>query len=286
MYQEDERVQTRRRQTDTAIQLAMANRWEEAVTVNRAILGVFPNDGDSYNRLGKALMELGRYNEAKKAYKKALELDSTNQIAKKNLERLTFLAKSGGVQVETTQVDPTLFIEEMGKSALTILQQTSPEALAKLNAGDRLELRPRGSRLAVETPGGELIGLIEPKLTMRLSKLIEGGNQYAAAVTSLAGGECRIIIKETYQHPSQAGRPSFPTTITTEGLRPYTKESLLRHESRPGVPDRADQAEEEELADEEPGAPDWDSESVLQEGHVRLNDAAAAEEIDDDENEE
>ena len=59
MYQETETVQTRRRQIDSAIQLAMDNRWEEAVQVNRAILSVFPNDTDSYNRLGKALMELG-----------------------------------------------------------------------------------------------------------------------------------------------------------------------------------------------------------------------------------
>src|SRR3989304_9089590 len=107
MYQETETVQTRRRQIDSAIQLAMGNRWEEAVQVNRSILTVFPNDTDSYNRLGKALMELGRYNEAKKAYKKALELDSTNQIAKKNLERLRILAKSGMTQAEATQADPT-----------------------------------------------------------------------------------------------------------------------------------------------------------------------------------
>src|SRR3990172_6177984 len=115
MYQEEEKVQTRRRQTDTAIQLAMANRWEEAAAMNRAILTLFPNDVDSYNRLGKALMELGRYPEAKKAYKKTLDLDATNQIAKKNLERLHALAKAGGGQIAPSQIDPSLFIEEMGK---------------------------------------------------------------------------------------------------------------------------------------------------------------------------
>ena len=45
MYQEAERVQSRRRQTDTAIQLAKANRWEEAVATNRAILKLFPGHG-------------------------------------------------------------------------------------------------------------------------------------------------------------------------------------------------------------------------------------------------
>ena len=283
MYQETETVQTRRRQIDSAIQLAMGNRWEEAVQVNRSILTVFPNDTDSYNRLGKALMELGRYNEAKKAYKKALELDSTNQIAKKNLERLGILAKSGMPQAETTQVDPTLFIEEMGKTALTTVLQPSREALTKLNAGERLELHAKDKRLTVETPGGEFVGLIEPKLGTRLLKMISGGNEYAVAITSLSKDECKIIVKETYQHPSQAGRPSFPTAIRTEALRPYTKDSLLRHGEDS---DKADEEEEDltpEALDQEENV--WDSEA-LPEGHIRLNDAAAAEEALDEEIEE
>lgn len=286
MYQELERVQARRRQTDTAIQLAMENRWEEAVTVNRAILSLFPNDIDSYNRLGKALMELGRYSEAKRAYKKALELDSTNQIARKNLDRLNVLAKRGVAQAETTQADPALFIEEMGKSALTALQQTAPEVLTKLNAGERVELRPRGNTLAVETPGGEFIGTVEPKLGHRLIKLMAGGNKYAAGVASLSGDGCRIIIKETYQDPSQAGRPSFPTAIAVEGTRPYTKESLLRYEDQLEETEPAEEAEEELALEETDHEESWEAESVLQEGHIRLNDAAAAEEVVEDELEE
>jgi len=281
MYQEAEHVQTRRRQSDTAIQLAMENRWEEAVTVNRAILGLFPNDIDSFNRLGKALMELGRYNEAKKAYKKALELDLTNQIAKKNLERLNVLAKTRLPQAETTQVNPRLFIEEMGKTAVTNLQQVSKDVLTKLNAGERLELRPKGKGLLAETPGGEFVGTVEPKLAHRLLKLLQGGNQYETAITSVTRDECRIIIKESYQHPSQAGRPSFPTAITTEGsLRPYTKDSLLRH----AEDEKGEEESGEETAGEE--GESWEHETVIQEGHIRLNDAAAAEDAADDEIEE
>jgi tetratricopeptide (TPR) repeat protein len=278
MYQETETVQTRRRQIDTAIQLAMDNRWEEAVQTNRAILGVFPNDTDSYNRLGKALMELGRYNDAKKAYKKAVELDSTNQIARKNLERLGILAKSGSPQAETTQVDPTLFIEEMGKTAVTTLIESSAEALTTLNAGERLVLSPKDKRLSVETPGGEFVGLIEPKLGTRLRKLIDGGNEYTVAIASLNNNECKVIVKETYQHPSQAGRPSFPTAIRTDSMRPYTKDSLLRYGDQGEDSDKGDEDEEDltsDALDREGNV--WDSET-LSEGHVRLNDAAAAEE--------
>src|SRR3990172_9229339 len=149
--QEEDRAQSRRRQAETAIRLALANRWEDAVTANKAILSLFPNDSDAHNRLGKALMELARYNEAKRAYKKALELDPTNQIAKKNLERINALAKAGGGQVAASKIDPSLFIEEMGKSAVTTLHPATPKTLATLNAGDRLELRRRNGNLGLET---------------------------------------------------------------------------------------------------------------------------------------
>jgi hypothetical protein len=282
MYQDTETVQTRRRQIDTAIQLAMDNRWEEAVQTNRAILSVFPNDTDSYNRLGKALMELGKYNDAKKAYKKAIELDSTNQIAKKNLERLGVLAKTGMAQADTRQVDPTLFIEEMGKTAVTTLLQPSSEALTKLNAGELLVLKPKDKRLTAQTPGGEHVGLIEPKLGTRLIKLMAGGNEYTVAITSVSNNECKVIIKETYQHPDQAGKPSFPTAIRADSTRPYTKDSLLRYGDQGEEGDRAEEEEEDvspEAIEQEENV--WDSD--VSEGHVRISDAAAAEEALDEE---
>ena len=283
MFQEEDKVQTRRRQADTAIQLAMANRWEEAVNVNKSILSLFPNDADSHNRLGKALMELGRYTDARKAYKKALELDPTNTIARKNLDRLGTLIKTGAGQAGTSHVDPKLFIEEMGKTTVTTLQQTPPDVLTTLDAGDRVELRQDGDAIVVETPAGELVGAIEPKLRARLIKLLSAGNEYAAAVTSLANDECKIIIKETYQDPSQAGRPSFPPAGTTESLRPYTKERLLRSQAS------GDEAEkdgtEEDLGVDDEERDDWGGDNVVQEGHVRLNDAAAAEDVDDEDEE-
>lgn len=278
MIRDDENAHAKQRQADLAIELAMSGRWEEAVSANRAILQVFPNDGDSHNRLGKALMELGRYPNAKKAYKKALQLDPGNRIAKKNLDRLTVLVKSNLSQMETAKADPKLFIEESGKSAVTLLQQTSRDRLVTLNAGDQLELRPRKKTLAIETTGGDAVGLLEPQLTSRLLKLMSGGNQYAAAVTSLAGDECRVIIKETYRDPSQAGRPSFPVTVASDSTRPYTKSSLIQRGSdRVELPEAGDGDEDGDGSKAGPR-----SDRVAQEGTVRLNDAAAAEDIEDD----
>ncbi len=232
MFQEDAQVQVKRRESERAVKLAMANRWEDAVAANRAILDVFPNDADSYNRLGKALMELKRYPAAKKAYRKALGLDESNQIAKKNLERITALAKAGVAESKAAQADPSLFIEEIGKTALATLPAVDPDVLIKLTAGDSVELKKKRSDLVVQTAGRDLIGSIEPKLRSRILKLLEGGSEYAAAITSLDGDQCRIIIKETHRGPSQAG-PSFPTAIATEKVRPYTKDSLIQRGTEP-----------------------------------------------------
>ena len=277
MFQEDAQVQVKRRESERAVKLAMSNRWEDAAAANRAILDVFPNDTDSYNRLGKALMELKRYPAAKKAYKKALGLDESNKVARKNLERITALAKAGAAGSKAAQADPSLFIEEMGKTALTTLSAVDSDVLIKLTAGDSVELKRKRSDLIVQTAGGDAIGSIEPKLRARILKLLESGSEYAAAITSLAGDECHIIIKETHRDVSQAG-PSFPTAITTETVRPYTKDSLIQRGTKDeeGAKTPGAQRSEEDAGDE-----DWEGESVAQVGTVSINDAVAAEEAED-----
>src|SRR5437868_5394261 len=121
-YQPEERARLRRQLTEQAIQLALESRWEEAVAVNRQLLAAVPHDLSTLNRLGKALSEIGHYTEAKQAYSDALEIDPTNNIARKNLDRLAEL-KDGDAAGRPSQerIDPRLFIEETGKTGFTNL---------------------------------------------------------------------------------------------------------------------------------------------------------------------
>ena len=276
-YQTEERARSRRQKADRAIRLALQSRWEEAAAVNRDIVSLYPSDVDAWNRLGKALAELGRYKESREAYAKTLELDSTNTIARKNLARLAVLGEAAPARAERKQqLDPQIFIEETGKTGITTLHRVNQEVLARMTAGDRVELRPEGNVLLVENTRGEYLGEVEPKLGLRLLKLMQGGNQYAAALTSLANATGRVIIKEVYQHPSQAGRPSFPAT-GPQAIRPYIKESILKHGAE----------EEEEIAEEAEGAgEEWEGETEAQEGDIRLNDYQRATEGDNDDEDE
>lgn len=243
----EEATLPKRQGADQAIQLALESKWEEAAALNRAIVQSTPNDVDAWNRLGKSLLELGRFREAHEAYAQSLKLDPVNSIAKRNLERLSGLQdqeqpRGGGAAARVAQ---DMFIEEVGKTGVTVLRQTPVELLPTLNAGDEVYLKPGDDAIRVETVAGEPLGAIEPKLGLRLLRLIEGGNQYAAAVKSVVEDNVELIIKETFRHPSQT-RLSFPA-IGGEGVRPYIKESLLR----------LAEDEEEEL-EEEIENEDWD----------------------------
>jgi tetratricopeptide (TPR) repeat protein len=228
-YQEEEQVRIRRQRSKNAIALAMQGRWREAVAANKEIIESFPNDVDAYNRLGKAYMELGDYSLAKEAYSRAVELDAYNIIAQKNLHRLSYLGKAAAsLEADSDKAKPEHFIEETGKAGVVNLYSLAPrQVLAKMVAGDRVQLRVDDSSLAVENSRGEYLGQVEPRHAQRLIKLMAGGNQYAAAIVSSTEDRVSVIIREIYQDPSQVGELSFPPK-GGEGLRPYLSDKMMR----------------------------------------------------------
>lgn len=243
----DDRIPNKRQLSEQAIALALQGRWEEAVQTNRRLLTFYPREADAYNRLGKALTELGQYDEAREAYRQAVQADPGNAIARRNLDRLQVLVERqmpgerAGNKGE--KLDPRLFVEEPGKTAVTALQHlAAPELLARMNAGDLVRLRAAGRTLQVENAAGEKIGEVEPKLAQRIIHFTQVGNQYVAAIKSLDGREVRVFIRETVQHPSLAGRATFPTRAESNH-RGYTRDSLFRYD--------VDEDEDEDETDNE-----------------------------------
>jgi tetratricopeptide (TPR) repeat protein len=257
-YQPEEKARLRRELTERAIQLALDSQWEDAVETNRRLLSIVPRDLSTLNRLGKALSELGRYAEAREAYAEALEIDPTNNIARKNVERLAQLGEQMPVvRPSHERIDPRLFIEETGKTGFTnLVDVASRDVLARLAAGDQVYLEREGSALYVRNGAGERVGRIEPRLASRLIKFMEGGNQYAAGITELNDHQVRLIIRETFQHPSMFGKVSFPSQ-GGETIRGYIKDTMLRRdleeEEEGGDEGEYLEVEEEEGLDEEEG---------------------------------
>jgi hypothetical protein len=237
--QGEEKARLRDQLSKEAIDLALQGRWEEAEAINRNILDQFPADAETYNRLGRALAELGDLDGAKEAYFKASELAPENTIAKKNLARLTGLSESMAALSNNRQKALTskgqarrvaldLFITEMGRAGVVDLHNVaSGDVLAKMAFGDQVHLEVRGQQLVVTSEEGDYLGEVGPRQGLRLVQLMQGGNMYDAAILNVAGNKVQVVIKEMYQHPSQAGRPSFPVRAE-DHLRTRIKESLLR----------------------------------------------------------
>jgi hypothetical protein len=170
--------------------------------------------------------------DAKSAYEGALKINPMNSIAKKNAARInTLLHQKEGLKVGGTRVDLNLFVEEMGKTIITNLENSASDICSKVAAGDVAELKIEGDGIAAETSRGVRLGLLEAKMARRLIKFMRGGNRYQAGVTSCDGNTVKLIVRETYQDPHFAGKPSFPMRRKREvEFRPYTKESLLARE--------------------------------------------------------
>ena len=231
MTRDDERLlRLKQQRSKEAIDLAMQARWQEAVEINKEIIESFPEDVDACNRLGRAYMELGQYALAREAYNRTIQMDPYNAIAARNLRRLSDLGESDEDGVETDTVDPHHFIEEIGKAGVVTLYELAPkENRARMVAGDKVVLKPAGSVLEVENRRGVYMGKVEPKYAQRLIRLMLGGNQYTASVVKSTMDMMTIIIRETYQHPGQAGKLSFPPRGMEE-FRPYVGDKLLKVE--------------------------------------------------------
>jgi len=279
VFQAEDRAKAKKQHADQAIQLALQGRWLEAAQLNRDIVETFPNDVDAFNRLGKAMTELGRYGDAKGAYEKALAIDPLNSIARKNLTRLATLGdKEAAPRPASQKLSPQMFIEETGKTGITVLVRPNMDIAARMTAGDQVNLTRQNGSLVIQSIAGEYVGEVEPRLGQRLIKLMDGGNEYIAAISALDEREVRLFIRETFQHSSQTGKLSFPPTVT-ETFRPYVKGRLLHRDDD----DELYSDDSDERDDWAPGDESEEGEGTVHEFRLNPEDANIAVDDSDDE---
>ena len=243
-----------------AVDLALKGEWERAAQVNRAILELFADDVEAMNRLAKALIELGSYEEAGSVLDHLNTVAPYNNIARKNrarLEQMRSQVKTNDGAVASSRHArkatgaPQLFIGESGKSATTLLRQ-APRRItpALVSPGDPVSLRLEHHALNVYADDGKCLGQVDPRLGHRLSRLIEGGNTYEAAVIGVNDEGISVIIHETHRDRSLQHVASFPTRAA-----PLTEPRIERYDDpadRLTADDEdADEEEEEGVINEE-----------------------------------
>ena len=81
------------------------------------------------------------------AYMKALEIDPLNSIAQKNLNRLASLGEQEAApRPAGRKLSPQMFIEETGKTGVTVLVRPNMDIAARMTAGDQVNLSARTAR--------------------------------------------------------------------------------------------------------------------------------------------
>lgn len=288
----DERAQARevKTQTDAAIARALAQDWGKAVEANRAVLQIVPTNIEALNRLAKALLELGDFDEARGVVDTALSVDPANTIARRHRDRLEQAAdtpkptaspsrqakrsrqsrRANGVKEadamygsqatadsgsSTRNVFSShLLMSEAGKSTVaTLIDATDRTAVGHLSSGEALTLRQEGNRLLIHSSRGEPVGRVHPRLAQRILSLMDAGNRYEAAFLRDHPTEgVQVIIGEVYQDPSQEGRPSFPPSGASD-FRGYVRSNHELVDSGLGGPPARD------ISDDEAEPPQFDA---------------------------
>jgi tetratricopeptide (TPR) repeat protein len=247
---------TLKRLSERARELAVAGNWEEAVQANQEILKHSPQDSSAANRLGKALDQLGRIEEAIEAYKAAFEMDPGNIIAQRNVERLEQLrdrepppATNAG---QRKAIRAAVFVEETGKTYVTeLVRPNGGDALARLSPASALELREEDVVIAAYDHFGNRLGVLEPIVSRTLRQLIEAGNRYEAYVVALSGRTVRIIIREVYRDPDVPAHLALPAQAKLPAPRPYIRDTRAPHDlpSELYFDEEAEEDEDEEAED-------------------------------------
>jgi hypothetical protein len=266
---------------DQAVAAALDADWPRAVELNTKILEAAPDDIEARTRLGRALIEQGKLEEAKVSFAEVLKAEPYNSIAIRGTQRVTQLLEHKSKAVLTkTKTQPRLFIEDMGKTGILRLINPAPAyILARYSAGAECQLKEQEGLLAVHASDGELLGFLEPKVGRRLIDLIRTGNQYVAAMVSNDQANARVAIREVFQSAENASRISFPghhrPADTKE--RAYIKGNFFRF-------GRDEEEEGDEVEAEEADQPT--GEEVLEEAESTEEPLAVEPDEDDSEDDE
>lgn len=194
-----------------AIQTALTGNWQNATSINKALLNQNPKDIEALNRLAFALTILGKIKDAQSTYKKVLEIDSLNPIALRNLKQLLSLSskKNSKSNILPTTINHT-FLEETGKTRIIeLVNVAQPRVINILRIGQSLKISIKRSKIFVQTDTNQYIGVLPDDIGKRLIKLIKGGNTYQTYVKSVNDGNVEIFIKEAKRANRFKDQPSF-----------------------------------------------------------------------------
>jgi tetratricopeptide (TPR) repeat protein len=198
-----------------AIEAALELRWNDALKINDLIIKDQPENIDALNRLGRCYFELGDMENAKKYYGLALQYDTYNPIAQKNLKIIQSFKSNGTnglkhVNFGNGKISPSLFLQEPGKTKIvSLIKVAEPQKLSQSFCGMLVELVVKNRGITVVDDQGVYLGVLPDDTAHQLLRLIKGGNKYQAIVRSIKVNGMSLLIKEVFRSRKFRNQPSF-----------------------------------------------------------------------------
>jgi hypothetical protein len=188
-----------------AIQTALTGDWTNAIKLNEEILKETPDDINTLNRLGFAMLSLGDIKGAKSVYEKVLSLDMKNPVAIRNLKRLT-----AGNNLKTNIPLNNLFIEETGKTKIIeLINIADKKIVSHLRSGEKISVKIKRSKIFALDTADQYLGMLPDDIGKRLTEFMNGGNEYDAYVWSVDDNKISIFIREVKRVKRYSNQPSF-----------------------------------------------------------------------------
>ncbi len=179
--------------------------WKSAIKHNLELLELDPENTNALNRIGVAYIQLKEIAKAKKYFKKTLEIDKNDRIAKKHLDKL-----NNNKNIVAPSFIKQHFIEEAGKTkTVQLFRLAGKQVLENIPVGQNCELKIKNRYVSVDCDGKHL-GSLPEDLSFRLSKLIKNGNIYSCQVRSCSNKQCSVYLKEIYKSIKNGEAHSFP----------------------------------------------------------------------------
>lgn len=198
------------RTEQSAIDAALTQNWKEAIRINLQLLKENKSNISVLNRLGFAYMQSGDFPLAKRTFHKVIKIDEYNQIAIKNLKKLTLVNEKDILKTNTKQLSPLLFLEEPGKTKIVACINAAPLAiLSRVSPGEEIIMHAKNHTVEIRNDQNIYLGALPDDLSFRIIKFLAGGNTYQALVQSVGKNTLTLFIRELSRGKRFKTQPSF-----------------------------------------------------------------------------
>jgi tetratricopeptide (TPR) repeat protein len=183
-----------------AIQSALDSRWEDAIRLNKKIIGYEPKNIQALNRLAFSHLQKSEPKHAVNIYKKILQIDPNNPLVERNLSKAKSASDNGSISTDngsSNSTKPDVFINEPGKTRQVLLINTAIRStLNSLHAGQQVEIYPRKRSVEVRTIDKIYIGALPDDISFEIKSGINNNNRFAIYIKKIEIPRIYVFIRE------------------------------------------------------------------------------------------